>query len=105
MNEEVKRIVDGEAWSVIGPLDGLFYVDRLGASTWIEQVHDGALSEADARIISCAPEALALLLRAEFVFGPGGKRACPWCQKIITPADLHTAECPWLALMRKAGLR
>ena len=94
MSEETKRIVAERTWtaedfsSLAGPHD---------------QGHPVAV--AMAQVAACAPEALRLLVQAEFVFGPGGNRACPWCQKVITPADLHTDSCAWLALMKKAGLR
>jgi hypothetical protein len=58
-----------------------------------------------AAVGASAPEALRLLLQVEFVFGPGGNRSCPWCQKVITPAGLHTDTCPWLELMKKVGLK
>lgn len=62
-----------------------------------------------ARLAACAPEAMRLLLEAEWKGGAeeGCYLFCPWC--LTTSAhgssDDHAADCRWLALMRKAGVR
>ncbi len=64
-----------------------------------------------ARVAACAPEALQLLLEAEWATESAASEFwdhCPWCR--AKRKDGHDDEdpgprCPWLDLMRKAGLR
>ena len=80
-----------------------------------------------ARIAACAPEALRLLLEAEWAGGEpvaqyehGVSDVCPWCQQLAVVRNpkhvyrgdepwetegSHAPDCRWLALMVKAGLR
>lgn len=54
-----------------------------------------------ATIAACAPEALRLLMRAEWAsLGRYDTELCPWCR-----GDGHEADCEFVALMKKAGLR
>ncbi len=59
------------------------------------------------RFAACAPEALRLLLEAEYVeidTGDGMSPCkCPWCDYVHNHG--HDSGCRWLALMAKAGLR
>lgn len=66
--------------------------------------------EERARISACAPEALRLLLEAEWKGEVMEKEACPWClawRDRIEEKSYggHSTDCRWLALMKKAGLR
>lgn len=72
---------------------------------------------ARARLAACAPEMARLLLEAEFAQHPYGEPEngyCPWCEGRSEPgahgmtygmAGVHRDDCPWLALMKKAGIR
>ncbi len=64
-----------------------------------------AQSGARARVIACAPEAMRLLLEAEWegMVASAHQAACPWCEYLDTEG--HGPNCRWLALMKKAGLR
>ncbi len=90
--------------------------ERLGEKKYI------AHQEARARIAACAPEALRLLLEAEWSasglnsYDEHSWSACPWCYGAeMPPASTldgshpphigHEPSCQWLALMQKAGLR
>lgn len=54
-----------------------------------------------ARIAACAPEALRMLESLEW----DAEGMCPVCSKTTDREHTHRDDCPWLALMRKAGLR
>jgi hypothetical protein len=67
----------------------------------LEQRNEARTEDAArARIASAAPEALRLLLDAEYGVGA----VCRWCA-LPRYADQHMPDCRWLALMKKAGLR
>jgi hypothetical protein len=53
-----------------------------------------------ARLAACAPEMARLLLAREFC---GREHDCAEC--LAEPHESHAADCAWLALMRKAGVR
>lgn len=58
------------------------------------------------RIAVCAPEALKMLLEREWDdVADDGESHCSGCGCGERTHGSHTPSCPWLALMRKAGLR
>lgn len=97
MSEENKRIVANETWtardfsSLAGPHD---------------QGHPVAVAMAE--VAACAPEALRMLERLEWSGNEGGWDYSACCVAdcgAYPSAPKHSDSCPWLALMRKAGLR
>ena len=93
MSDEAKRIVAEETWGISRRIaDGSYEVSC--------ETDNGipvaiGYTEEEARIAACAPEALRMLLA----------RGCPdeWHAKVVGTGCPDS--CPWLALMRKAGLR
>ncbi len=83
----------GELVDVRHPADDIAVV--IGATV--------AERDARTRVMSCAPEALRLLLGAEW----SADTTCPWCGawERNDETGVHRDGCPWLALMVKAGLR
>lgn len=70
-----------------------------------DPIEECDLDTARARIAACAPEALRLLLEAEFTdldTEDGPDQDCRWCG---LPKGDHAPSCRWLLLMHKAGLR
>ena len=57
-------------------------------------------AKARARLASCAPEAIRMLLEEEWDY----VGRCPWCKE-CSCCDGHADDCKWLALMKKAGVR
>lgn len=76
----------------------------------IDFSRSGSTQSDRARLAACAPEALRLLLELESTSIRGDMVACPVCgastysTKEGVPVD-HEADCAWLRLMWKAGLR
>ncbi len=65
-------------------------------------------TEARARIAACAPELARLILEAEWAGGHfDGSAQCPWCgaEQGTAPHGPHEADCSFVTLCVKAGLR
>lgn len=70
---------------------------------------DLALSGKRATLAACAPE-MARMLLGRAVYSPssipGVDNGCDWCDCIKDDImGQHRDDCPWLALMKKAGLK
>jgi hypothetical protein len=80
---------------------------RGGASVEVALSNGDIVDLTDARetIAACAPEALRMLLDAEYAdFNQCETRSCcRWCMALY--GTTHADSCPWLALMKKAGVR
>ncbi len=83
----------GELVDVRHPADDIAVV--IGATV--------AERDARTRIMSCAPEALRLLAAREWGHPRTDDSTCPWCRGELNEG--HAEDCPWLALMVKAGVR
>ncbi len=119
MNDVTKKVLQetwvsgggpGREWHAEVFLDGGRELGRF-------ENQDGVVEPPDcarAHITACAPEALRLLLEAEWrtwTSDESGKERteCPWCGieygDFGTGAEGHRPDCRLLALMVKAGLR
>lgn len=94
MTDEAKRIVADGTWFFDGDDVSIRPGYKLCEIVYVE----GDRDEARARIAACAPEALRMLMSV----GQDGR--CIVCGE-FKELDEHTPDCPWLAIMRKAGLR
>lgn len=79
----------GETWRAGGSVGLTLYAGDTLIGVLDTQEH--------ARLAACAPEMARMLLALEWA--DGGAR-CPVCGGLQ-----HAADCAWLLLMRKAGLR
>lgn len=87
-----QRIVAEEIWSASTTDDGLATLTHRPGNWTIMQA-------ADARIASCAPEALRMLQEMEWSADGG---YCHSCQNGFWGG--HRDNCAWVALMKKASL-
>lgn len=117
MTDEAKRIVAEETWEAWFDLATPERVEvcesnraellRQGFLPGFVVTKDMSGTECDgkellrARIAACAPEALRMLESLEW----DAEGMCPVCSKTTDREHTHRDDCPWLALMRKAGLR
>ncbi len=99
MSDETKRIVAEETWEAEDLNNRHLVYVRVPAAA--------------IQVAACAPEALRLLLDREWVTimwektpdggSVGRKQICMHCPN--EKHEGHTADCAWLALMKRAGLR
>lgn len=89
---------DRPVWEEVWCLPG----EMLDARLRVEIAFPAPDSEGRARLAACAPEAIRLLLEAEWP-----NWTCFWCgaQWKEDTREAHKPDCRWLALMRKAGVR
>ncbi len=127
MSDEARKAL-AETWEAFTSLEHKAIVAVDGERTVLRDVfastpeNSGEAGTARARIAACAPEALRLLLEAEWSasglnsYDEHSWKECPWCGGAeMPPASTldgsrpyyigHAPDCQWLALMEKAGLR
>ncbi len=112
--DDVTKKVLAETWSATHRVvvdDGPRCVARMasGIDLMVATKEEDEASIVAIRLAACAPEALRLLLEAEWAGGEIARLSdyvsvCPWCRGEEFSGG-HDAGCVWLALMAKAGLR